>query len=105
LTPGAIARVQGKLGTFDFQLLWDAVTVGKTVKEIASRFWTAEQETELERTARLHVGQRLKVALLISAEHWGFGEQDAHPHGKPQFYRAFNPGELTVDAEDWTEGC
>lgn len=42
------------------------------------------------------------MALLIAAEHWGIGElKQVKREPQSRFYRAFNPGELTADAEDW----
>jgi hypothetical protein len=62
-----VVKLQGKIGVYDFELLVQACAVGETLTNITRRFYPEEAT----KARSVYVGQRIRDALKIVAEHFG----------------------------------
>jgi hypothetical protein len=93
-----LAEARKRLGFYDYDLLVQACDVGRSLTEIARRWYTMVPGSSLEREMVLHLGRRVRDALAILVA-WRVQPKEGKQGRKIRGYRSFSG--LTADANSW----
>lgn len=94
-----LTEARSRLGFYDFDLLVQACDVGRTLTQIARRWYSMAEGSSLEREMILHLGHRVRDALAILVSWRVQTKSTKKSHGKVAGYRSFSG--LTADQSSW----